>query len=167
MTVAVALCFLLREEAGSRYVLLGRKKTGFGTGKVVGVGGKVEPGEGDDDAACREMQEETGVRVGPEALEQAGRIFFDFPAQPAWNMDTALFVARRWEGDPVESAEIAPAWYRVDRLPLAQMWHDAGHWLPLALSGQRPRLRVLMRPDNETVAGVENLDTGHRVAWQA
>jgi 8-oxo-dGTP diphosphatase len=166
MTVAVALCFLLREESGHSCVLLGRKKTGFGAGKVVGVGGKLEAGESDGDAACREMQEETGVRVRPADLERAGRIFFDFPARPAWNMDTALFVARRWSGVPAESVEIAPSWHRVDRLPLGLMWQDAGHWLPLALSGDQPRLRVVMRPDNETVADVESLDTGHRVAWQ-
>ncbi|UNK44733.1 8-oxo-dGTP diphosphatase [Arthrobacter sulfonylureivorans] len=166
MTVAVALCFLLREESGHSCVLLGRKKTGFGVGKIVGVGGKLEAGESDGDAACREMQEETGVCVRPGDLERAGRIFFDFPARPAWNMDAALFVARRWSGVPLESAEIAPSWHRVDRLPLGLMWQDAGHWLPLALSGDQPRLRVVMRPDNQTVADVENLDTGHRVAWQ-
>lgn len=166
MTVAVALCFLLREEAGHRYVLLGRKKKGFGTGKIVGVGGKLEPGESDEDAACREVHEETGVRIVPEALEDAGRIYFDFPQQPQWNMDAVLFVCRQWQGVPAESVEIVPDWHRLDRLPLQLMWHDAGHWLPLALSGERPRLKVVMQADNETVAGVENLDTGHQVAWR-
>ena len=41
----VTLCFLTRDLAGVPQVLLGMKKTGFGRGKVVGLGGHVEPGE--------------------------------------------------------------------------------------------------------------------------
>jgi 8-oxo-dGTP diphosphatase len=155
--IAVALCFLLRGEGAGLTVLLGRKKAGFGAGKVVGVGGKLEPGEGGAEAACREVQEETGVLVEPGQLRAAGRIFFDFPANPGWNMDAQLFTARRWRGEPAESAEIVPAWYRVDDLPLADMWHDAGNWLPLALTGRNPRLRIVLKDDNETVAEVLQL----------
>ena len=152
--IAVALCFLLRRDGAGLSVLLGRKKAGFGAGKVVGVGGKLEAGESSVEAACREVFEETGVLVHPEHLERAGRIFFDFPANPDWNMDTDLFVATRWEGEPAESDEIVPAWYRVDDLPLADMWHDAGNWLPLALTGSAPQLRIVLNRDNETVAAV-------------
>ncbi|NKX56821.1 NUDIX domain-containing protein [Arthrobacter sp. E918] len=152
--VAVALCFLLRTDGSGLSVLLGRKKAGFGAGKVVGVGGKLEPGENSLEAACREVLEETGVVVRPGQLAAAGRIFFDFPANPRWNMDADLFVARHWEGEPAESAEIVPAWYRVDALPLADMWHDAGNWLPLALTGGEPRLRIVLNEDNATVAAV-------------
>ncbi|NKX51153.1 NUDIX domain-containing protein [Arthrobacter deserti] len=153
-TIAVALCFLLRGEGAGLSVLLGRKKAGFGAGKVVGVGGKLEPGESSMEAACREVLEETGVVVRTEQLAAAGRILFDFPANPAWNMDAELFVARQWEGEPGESEEIAPAWYRVDALPLADMWHDAGNWLPQALTGGDPQLRIVLNHDNETVSAV-------------
>jgi 8-oxo-dGTP diphosphatase len=157
--IAVALCFLLRGDGAGLSVLLGRKKAGFGAGKVVGVGGKLEPGEDSVRAACREVFEETGVLVSPEHLRPAGRIFFDFPANPGWNMETDLFVSRHWEGEPAESPEIVPAWYRVDALPLADMWHDAGNWLPLALTGAAPRLRIVLNHDNETVAAVLPLGT--------
>jgi len=152
--IAVALCFLLRADIDGLSVLLGRKKAGFGAGKVVGVGGKLEAGESSVQAACREVFEETGVLVRAGQLEPAGRIFFDFPANPGWNMDTDLFVARQWVGEPAESDEIMPAWYRVDALPLADMWHDAGNWLPLALTGAAPQLRIVLNQDNETVAAV-------------
>ncbi|MFD1213155.1 8-oxo-dGTP diphosphatase [Arthrobacter sp. GCM10027362] len=152
--IAVALCFLLRGDGPGLSVLLGRKKAGFGAGKVVGVGGKLEPGESSVEAACREVLEETGVLVRTEHLRPAGRIFFDFPANPGWNMDTELFVARQWEGEPAESEEIVPAWYQVAALPLADMWHDAGNWLPLALTGGVPQLRIVLNRDNETVAAV-------------
>ena len=55
MGAAVALCFLLREGPDGREVLLGRKKRGFGHGKVVGLGGHVELGESAAEAARREL----------------------------------------------------------------------------------------------------------------
>ncbi|EMY33059.1 NUDIX hydrolase [Arthrobacter crystallopoietes BAB-32] len=156
--IRVALCFLLREDAGVRSVLLGHKKTGFGTGKVVGVGGKLEPGEEAAEAACREVYEETGMVVRAESLVPAGRILFDFPFRPQLNMDTLLFTTRTWEGDPAESDEIIPQWYRVDALPLQLMWHDAGTWLPLALDGHGPNLRIILNEDNATVRAAVPLD---------
>ena len=52
---------LFREEEGERQLLLGRKKRGFGEGKWNGFGGKLEPGETVEEAAVRELQEESGV----------------------------------------------------------------------------------------------------------
>ncbi|MGM9473276.1 8-oxo-dGTP diphosphatase [Pseudarthrobacter sp. YS3] len=152
--VPVTLCFLTREFDGVQQVLLGLKKTGFGRGKVVGLGGHVEPGESDAEAACREVQEESGVVVLQEDLRDAGVVTFDFPARPEWNMSTRLFVAARWAGEPAESAEILPEWFDVEALPVEQMWQDAAHWLPLALNGTVLRLTVVLNGDNETVREV-------------
>jgi len=66
-------------------------------------------------------------------------------------MDTLLYVTRSWEGEPAESDEIAPEWYDVGRLPLELMWHDAGTWLPMALDGHGPNLRIILNEDNATV----------------
>lgn len=150
----MTLCFLTRESAGVPQVLLGLKKTGFGRGKVVGLGGHVEPGETDEEAACREVHEEAGIVVRQEDLRDAGVVIFDFPARPEWNMSSRLFVADRWTGEPAESAEILPEWFDVGALPVERMWQDAAHWLPLALGGFVLRLTVVLNPDNETVREV-------------
>ena len=55
MGAPVALCFLLRDGAMGREVLLGRKKRGFGRGKIVGLGGHLEAGETPAEAAAREL----------------------------------------------------------------------------------------------------------------
>ena len=99
----VTLCFLLRDAESGTEVLLGLKRTGFGFGKIVGLGGHVEPGESHAEAACREVFEESGIVVKEHDLRVAGLIEFVFPARPEWNMSTSLFTARRWTGDPVES----------------------------------------------------------------
>jgi 8-oxo-dGTP diphosphatase len=155
-SVPVTLCFLLRErpEAGPE-VLLGMKRTGFGTGKIVGLGGHVEVGETDAQAACREVLEEAGVVVLEEDLFDAGKVEFVFPSRPDWNMSTRLFTTRRWDGEPVESSEIIPEWFLISALPLERMWQDAEHWLPLALAGNVVDAVITLNEDNETVASAQ------------
>ncbi|NQD88264.1 NUDIX domain-containing protein [Paenarthrobacter sp. CM16] len=159
MTAAhVTLCFLLRDGAGGEDVLLGTKKTGFGLGKVVGVGGHVELGETASEAACREVMEEINVVVRAEDLIPAGTVDFVFPARPEWNMATTVFLTRDWEGEPSESEEIAPEWFPVAKLPVDRMWADAEHWLPAMIAGQRIAVRVALAADNENVADVHTMD---------
>ncbi|MBT2597773.1 8-oxo-dGTP diphosphatase [Arthrobacter sp. ISL-72] len=155
----VTLCFLLRDGVAGQEVLLGRKKTGFGVGKVVGVGGHVEAGERAPEAACREVQEEIHVHVAEHDLVTAGTVDFVFPARPEWNMFTTVYLSERWAGEPRESEEIAPQWYPVQKLPVQHMWADAEHWLPAMISGERIAVRVVLAADNENVAEV------HSEAW--
>lgn len=150
----VTLCFLLRETGAGTEVLLGLKRTGFGTGKIVGIGGHVEPGESDAEAVVREVREEAGVVVLQQDLAHAGIVEFIFPARPEWNMSCRLFTTRQWEGVPAESAEITPAWFDTAALPLHLMWQDAEHWLPPALAGVVIDVVVVLNEDNETVASV-------------
>lgn len=158
MTAArVSLCFLLRDGDSGPEVLLGLKRTGFGTGKIVGIGGHVEPGESEAEAVVREVREETGVTVRQEDLADAGVVQFVFPAKPAWDMHTRLFTARRWVGEPEESDEIMPEWFRTGTLPVDRMWQDADHWLPVVLEGGRVNVVVTLNSDNETVASSESL----------
>lgn len=149
---AVTLCFLLRDAPAGQEVLLGVKKTGFGSGKVVGVGGHLEAGESAAEAVCREVAEEVSVIVAPADLVPAGTVEFIFPAQPDWDMSTTVFLARTWSGEPAESPEIAPEWHRVSELPHERMWADAEHWLPAMLAGEQLAVRVVLNEDNETVA---------------
>lgn len=154
---AVTLCFLLRDAEDGAEVLLGLKQTGFGKGKIVGIGGHVEPGETDAQAVIREVLEETGVVLRQEDLADAGAVHFVFPARPEWDMKTSLFTARTWEGEPGPSDEILPEWFRVDTLPVERMWQDADHWLPVVLEGRRVNVVVTMHTDNETVASSQSL----------
>ena len=143
------LCFLLRGDPPQ--VLLGLKKAGFGVGKYVGFGGKIEPGETASQAAIRELEEEAGVRIETRDLQEMGHLTFLFPARPSWSMVAHVFVTAAWRGDPVESEEIRPAWFDAGQLPFARMWQDAPHWLPDVLAGRPVRMRFVYAADNETV----------------
>jgi 8-oxo-dGTP diphosphatase len=150
---ATCLCLLTATRGdGTRQVLLGYKKTGLGRGKIVGLGGHVEPGESAAEAAVREVNEESGLVVAQGALTAAAQLTFLFPAHAAWDMDVAIFTSGDWSGEPAETDEIRPQWFDVDALPFDRMWDDAPRWLPRVLAGERLRATFSYAGDNETVA---------------
>lgn len=150
---STCLCLLTRtSDHGTREVLLGHKKRGFGTGKVASLGGHVEPGESPEAAAVREVKEESGIRVNPGSLAWVATLTFLFPAHPSWDMDVEIFTAADWTGEPAESDEIRPQWFPVTALPFDQMWQDSARWLPRVLSGEKLRATFTYADDNETLA---------------
>jgi 8-oxo-dGTP diphosphatase len=150
---STCLCLLLRtRDDGVREVLLGYKKTGLGTGKIVGLGGHVEPGESAAEAAAREVKEESGLRVAPGRLAEAAHVTFLFPVRPSWDMDVVIFTCDDWAGEPAESEEVRPEWFPVADLPFDRMWDDAPYWLPRVLAGERVRATFSYAEDCETVA---------------
>ncbi|MCA9869763.1 MAG: 8-oxo-dGTP diphosphatase [Caldilineae bacterium] len=134
-----------------RQILLGVKLRGFGQGKLVGFGGKIEDGETVAEAAARELCEETGLRAAPDQLQEVAQLTFLFPAQPGWNHLVHVFLARRWTGEPVGSAEISAEWYDLHHIPYDRMWDDDRYWLPQVLAGQHLRATFIYGDDNETV----------------
>jgi mutator protein MutT len=132
-------------------ILLGFKKTGFGKGKYNGFGGKVEPGETVERAALREVEEEVGIQVAGDDLEPVARLTFLYPADPEADKLAHVFLVTRWEGEPVESAEMRPAWFGVNDIPFEQMWQGDVYWLPRVLAGERLQGRFVFGDDNETV----------------
>ena len=149
--IEATLCFIVDGTPPDR-ILLGRKKRGFGQGKLNGLGGKVRPDETPIRTIVREVREEAGVIVSPDGLRSAGTITFHFPFERSFDHHVHLFVASDWEGDPRESAEMAPAWYAIDAIPYDRMWADDRHWLPHVLAGRRICAQFAFAVDNETVA---------------
>jgi len=132
----VCVCYLTRlSDSGAPQVLLGRKKKGLGLGNIVGLGGKLEPGESALDAAVREVEEESGLIVSADALTAMGVLTYLFPHRPAWSQRSNVFVTDRFSGTPRESDELNPVWFTIADLPVDEMWDDARHWLPGVLAG--------------------------------
>ena len=148
---STCLCLLTRTGGDGKQVLLGHKKTGLGTGKIVGLGGHIEPGESPAEAAAREAKEEAGVCVGPQDLIQSAYITFLFPVRPDLDMTVAVFTSADWTGVPTITAEITPEWFPVADLPFDRMWDDAKYWLPRVLAGDRVGATFTYADDCETV----------------
>ena len=149
---STCLCLLTRVSGDGPQVLLGHKKSGLGTGKIVGLGGHVEAGESPAQAAAREVKEEAGIAVAPENLCQAADLTFLFPVRPRWDMTVAVFTGADWTGEAAETDEITPEWFPLTALPLDRMWDDAKHWLPRVLVGERVRATFTYADDCDTVA---------------
>ncbi len=139
-------------------VLLGLKKEGFGQGKIVGFGGKLEPGETIAEAAVRELQEESGLLAKVQNLWYTAYLEFVFSAKPEWNRVVHGFRLEYWQGEPSESNEIIPQWTDLDAVPYEQMWDDSKLWLPQVLRGEKVRMKITYAPDNQTVELTEELE---------
>jgi 8-oxo-dGTP pyrophosphatase MutT (NUDIX family) len=144
------LCFPVQGEPVEK-VLLGLKKLGFGVGKYAGFGGRVEEGETIEQAAVRELKEETGLLVSVDALEPVGQLTLQFPFRPRWNAIVHVFLTRTWKGEPTETTEMRPVWFERSGIPLDKMWKDCPHWLPRILEGDFVRGNFAFKDDNETV----------------
>jgi 8-oxo-dGTP diphosphatase len=149
------LCLIRRRADGGPEVLLGLKKSGFGVGKWVGLGGHIEPGEKPDAAAVREVAEESSLVVAADALQHMASIEFRFPARPSWDQTADVFVTSVYQGEATESDEVAPRWFAEDALPLSLMWDDAKYWLPRVLAGEHVDVRIAFADDCATVATMD------------
>jgi 8-oxo-dGTP diphosphatase len=148
------LCLIRRQTGDGPETLLGLKKTGFGAGKWVGLGGHVEYGEKPEAAAVREVWEESGLFVPADSLQRMASIEFKFPVRPSWDQTAEVFVTSVYEGEAKESDEIAPRWFGEHELPLSLMWDDAKYWLPLVLAGERVDCLITFADDCSTVASI-------------
>ena len=115
-------------------VLLGMKKRGFGAGRWNGFGGKVAEGETIENAAKREMKEETGIEI--KNLEKVGIIDFEFKVNPK-SIQVHIFRVNSFSGEPTEGEEMKPQWFYIDEIPFKEMWSDDIYWMPLFFAGKK------------------------------
>lgn len=126
-TVRATLMFI--HDRGQ--VLLIRKKRGFGKGKINGPGGKLDPGETELECAVRETQEELGLTAHDPV--KRGELWFQFVDGMA--MHVAVFHAKSYDGECIETEEALPLWTHVEAIPFHEMWADDQHWLYRMLKG--------------------------------
>ncbi|KAK0049285.1 7 8-dihydro-8-oxoguanine triphosphatase isoform X4 [Biomphalaria pfeifferi] len=115
-------------------ILLGLKKRGFGCGLWNGFGGKVEKNETILQGAKRELVEECGIQA--DVLERIGLINFEFENDPVI-MEVHVFLTFHYIGDPVETEEMKPEWYKDGEIPFNQMWPDDKYWFPYMLQKRK------------------------------
>ena len=128
--ITTTLLYLLRGDE----VLLAMKKRGFGDGMWNAPGGKADPGETPEQTAIRETQEEIGVI--PTDIQFLGDIKFSMPSLPGFpGHHIYVYTATAWEGEPIESDEMRPQWFKRHALPYDHMWPADRRWLPEALNG--------------------------------
>ena len=111
-----SLCYL---ERGGQYLMLHRvkKENDENHDKWIGVGGKFEPGESPEDCVCREVREETGLRLTD--YRYCGIVTF---VNGDWTEHMHLFHATGFEGQLRECDEGVLEWIDKKKLFDLQQW---------------------------------------------
>ncbi|WP_425555400.1 NUDIX domain-containing protein [Kitasatospora kazusensis] len=103
MTLLVA-AVIVHDRETDRVVLLQRgPRAKFAQGMWDLPVGKSEPGEPITETAVRELKEETGLVVAPEALRLAHVIHGARGVEAPNGFLTVVFAAHEWSGDPVNA----------------------------------------------------------------
>lgn len=139
------LCYCIKNDK----VLLGFKKRGFGAGKWNGYGGKLDEAEDPKVATARELLEESEMVVDPKDLEQVALIRFSF--EGVAKFECFVYFAFAWQGEPVETEEMRPQWFKVSELPYDTMWVADKKWFPMVYGGEKIEADIDFNEDGSIV----------------
>lgn len=94
-------------------------------------------------------------------MEHVASLDFYFPTEPIdrnWNQQVITYLVRKWEGDPIETEEMKPQWFRTEEIPYDQMWSPDRYWLPKVLAGEKVKATFLFDDKQEVSEHeIENL----------
>lgn len=117
-------------------ILLGIKKRKFGKWKWNGPGGKLEVWETIEECMHRETFEEFGIYINTKTMKKVWVFDWINKANQEQNHSVNIFLITEFTGTPVESEEMKPEWFDIDKIPYKQMWEDDEIWLPRVLRGE-------------------------------
>ncbi len=140
----MTLCIVCQDNK----ILLGIKKRGFGMGKYNGFGGKVSGNETIEEAAKRELLEESGLTANN--LEKLGVLDFSWEDKEGI-LEVNIFKVIDFSGSPTETEEMKPQWFDVDKIPFEKMWSGDKHWLPLFLENKKFKGKFIFDESNQVI----------------
>lgn len=137
------LCYI---EKDGKYLMLYRNKLKDdpNKGKWLGIGGKLEQGETPDDAAVREVYEETGLKL--KSYNYRGIVNFISDVYPDEAMH--LYYSDDFAGEVKACDEGELKWIEKDKLRSLPMWEGDKIFLNL-IEKDIPFFRLTLRYDKD------------------
>ena len=122
------ICYLKRNDS---YLLLFRnkKKNDVNEGKWIGVGGHIEKGETKDEAAIREIKEETGLNV--HSLKCSGEVLF---VNDDYQEIMYVYEIEDFDGKEIDCDEGDLKWIPIKDIYNYPMWEGDKEFLPLLIN---------------------------------
>ena len=62
-----------------------------------------------------------------------------------------VFTIKEHEGEPIETDEMKPQWFDIDKIPYDEMWATDREWLPEYLKGKKFRARIHFDKDDQPI----------------
>ncbi|MBI5530957.1 MAG: 8-oxo-dGTP diphosphatase [Candidatus Doudnabacteria bacterium] len=152
-TTVCSQIYLLKQAQ----VSLPLKKRGFGAGWHNGYGGKVESGESIEQSAIRELKEEAGVVA--KNVSKRAVLTFNF-INSGKKTISHIYWCEDFAGEPVETEEMQPFWFKFAEAPYEKMWPDDKLWFPKFLAGEKFEAEFEFLDDKPTIGkyNIKNVD---------
>ena len=125
------VCYLFKKDE----VLLlyrNKKKNDINKHKYIGVGGHVEIDETPSEAAIREVEEETGLKV--KKLDRRAIVYFNYDGVVE---EMHVFTSKKFTGKIIECDEGELSWQKVADLGRIPMWEGDKYFLEPILKGEK------------------------------
>ena len=131
------------------YLMLYRnkKEKDYNKGKWIGIGGHIEVGESKEDAAYREVKEETGLTL--LNLEYRGDVIF---ANEDFEEIMYVFYSNEFEGELIDCNEGELRFIRIDDLDKINMWEGDKYFLDLIKKNESGFLLKLIYEKDKLVS---------------
>lgn len=81
--------------------------------------------------------------IKPTSFHKIAEIKFYFTYNPDFNEICHVFMIDTWEGEPKESEEMAPKWFKIVDVPYREMWESDQIWLPKVMEGKAIKAEFL------------------------
>lgn len=151
MKLATLALVIKREKGKVSEVLLGMKKRGFGANLWNGFGGKFEAEKDRDliSSVTREVMEEACISILDPV--KVAELSYSSKIDAGWKDNVHVYFVEKWEGEPVETEEMRPKWFKVEDIPYDKMWIDDIFWIPRVLDGETVKGKFVFKKPDEIV----------------
>ena len=67
-------------------------------------------------------------------------------------MEVHIFHVLEYNGEPIETEEMKPQWFKLEEIPFESMWADDPYWFPLFLKKRKFKGMIIFKNMDEILS---------------